>query len=239
MAKLEPFRTLIYDTPAGQELHFSDFVARLDDVTQALETWRQDAEATLLGLIPTSSTLAASGQRKAKMTAKAKGKAKECAPDASVLKLATTIFECKWCGNLLPYPHVLDHLCMYRRHRPCQAKGFVPKRGIRNRRNDAAYQYIYYSEEDKSDPNVAWNEGGQQLRFHEEASKYAAAIIKELGEDPERVTWEELDKANQRVECLRCQKPKPSAHRRLAMDWRQAVRLVSSSLILSVTEGSS
>lgn len=222
IARLEPFRALIYDTPAHQQLQQSDFMKLLDSTTQAIETWRQETEAFLMSLVPNQQTAASSGQKRGKGGSKGKGKAKESDIDTSVLKLATTIFDCKWCGNLLLYPHVLDHPCLFRRHRPCQAKGFVANKGTR-RTKDPDYETVFYSEEDKANPNVAWNEGGQQIRFHQDASNYAAAIVTALGEDPSVATWEELDKANQRVECLRCRKPKASAHRRLAMDWRQAV----------------
>ncbi|KAF6763872.1 hypothetical protein DFP72DRAFT_485501 [Ephemerocybe angulata] len=78
------------------------------------------------------------------------------------------------------------------------------------------------AEDDDVDPNVPWNEGGDQVAFDEYASKIAAAVIKALGEDPGTVTWEELDRLNQRVECLRCRKEK-GANKRLVMGWRAAI----------------
>lgn len=212
LAKLEPFRTLIYDTPENKELREKDLMGHVHAIPEALQTWKAEAEDLLFGLLPASATRGKKG----------KGKALEL---RKTLNLATTIFCCKWCGpdRPLTYPFVLEHECLFERHSPEDAHDYRHNRNPKKRAEDR--QTIYLNEEDKADPNASWNEGGDQLTFFNKASEFASAIILALGEDPSVVTWEELDEANERVECLHCRLPDSGNHRlkRVAMDWRQAV----------------
>lgn len=196
LAKLEPFKSLVYEAPADQELNPADFLAHLDAIPQVFDSWKEgivEHLLTLLGLGP--------GER-ADSDASAKGKGREVISDGnSVLGRATTIFNCKQCCGLLLYPYILTHGCLvdsgYARHR-------------------------------KGDYNCEWNEE-DQVEVHEQASRYARAIVIALGQDPNTATWEQLDKDNQRVECTRCRiKPTRKSRNkniRLVMNWRHAVRL--------------
>ncbi|KAJ3534338.1 hypothetical protein NMY22_g6972 [Coprinellus aureogranulatus] len=220
LAKLEPFCTLIYGTPPSEELEAKEFVKYLDEIPKALKGWREEAEEVLLGMIPSTSTRK-SGDPMDEAALKLKGKSTVQA--TSILNLATTIFYCKWCGptNPLIYPFVLQHGCLFKRHAPANAYDYVASNNGKQRDRDRLE--IYLNEEDRADPNPSWNEGGNQLSFFGNASEIATAIITALGEDPNAVTWQELDRANHRLECLRCRRPKASAHKRHVMDWRQAV----------------
>ncbi|KAJ3545716.1 hypothetical protein NMY22_g2323 [Coprinellus aureogranulatus] len=202
LALVEPFRTMIYDTPADKELQQKDFLEHLEDMPRILDSWREEAEGVLLGLLPQSLETASKGK---------KGKAKETAPDRPVLSLGITLFSCKWCPDILTYPAVLSHGCLYR----SAANNRVIKEGGEADNGEEE------EEEGVADPNVRWNEGHNQVEFDEAASAYASAVIKALGEDPKTATWEDLDKANKRVECLRCRKDK--GLKRLVMNWRAAV----------------
>ncbi|KAJ3541351.1 hypothetical protein NMY22_g3923 [Coprinellus aureogranulatus] len=193
----------------------------LDEIPKALKGWREEAEEVLLGMIPSTSTWKSGGTLN-EAALKLKGKA--TIPATSVLNLATTIFCCKWCGptNPLIYPFVLQHECLFKRHAPGNAYDYIASNNAKQRDRDRR-EVVYLNEEDRADPNPSWNEGGNQLSFFGDASEFATAIVTALGEDPNVVTWQELDRANHRLECLRCRRPKASAHKRHVMDWRQAV----------------
>jgi hypothetical protein len=210
LAFVEPFRTMIYDTDPETELEQKDFFKHLEEFPQILDAWREEADDVLIGLLP-QSTSEDAGSKKSK-----KGKAKEVAPDRSVLKLGTTIFTCKWCPEALTYPAVLSHNCLYR----SPARNRTDEEEAEASTNEEAGE-----DEGMEDPNFRWNVGYNQVWFDEAASACATAVIKVLGEEPTTATWEELDKVNKRVECVRCRKDK--GLKRLVMDWRNAVRIIA------------
>lgn len=114
-------------------------------------------------------------------------KGKEKELDSSVLYLATTLFLCKWCSELQCYPAVLHHKCLVQNQTPGMSK----------------------------EP-VLWNEDAKQVSFDKLLSECSSNIVKALDQDPETVTWLDVEEQNGRVECLRC--PTTSA-----MTWRDAV----------------
>ncbi|RXW22810.1 hypothetical protein EST38_g3050 [Candolleomyces aberdarensis] len=194
LAKLEPFKTLIYNTPPSQDVTQADMLAHLDQIPEIVKNWSENVINILLSLLPQE-------QEAGRKTKGGKGtskKGKGPVPDPAVLERATTIFGCNRCppsqSELLLFPHVVSHECLNYRH------GKVP-------------------EEEQWDPNCWWIEcHDSQLEFDEAASECASAIINALGKDPKTTTWKELDEDNQRVECLTCRKNK-----RLVMDWRHAI----------------
>ena len=216
LAKLEPFRTIIYDTPESKKLEVKHLMKHFDEIPSALQTWKTEADETLLSLIQASAPANDKGK---------KGKEKRSALGLETLDLATTIFWCKWCGESHPitYPSVLTHMCLFERRAADSAMSYAPSRNPRIRELDREIQYL--DDEDRADPNPGWNQGGKQLVFFEDASKYAAAIVTALGKDPKTATWEDLDRDNERLECLSCRLPQGGKERLkgLAMDWRQAV----------------
>jgi hypothetical protein len=131
-------------------------------------------------------------------SSEAKGKGKEHPLDSSVLEKATTIFKCSWCSKLILYPAVLSHRCLI----------FQPNSG--------------------TSPNRQWNETGNEVHLHEGASRYAKVIIRALGQDPDTVTWKQLEEGGQRLECIRCRlkvsRKCKNKNNCLVMNWRQAVR---------------
>lgn len=99
IAKMEPFRGLIHDSPATHAVTEVDFKQHLHKVPELTKTWREHADATLVDLVRQSWTAEPSG----------KGKAADLNP--SVLSLAATVFRCKRCLQPLFYPSLLTHHC--------------------------------------------------------------------------------------------------------------------------------
>ncbi|KAJ2925149.1 hypothetical protein H1R20_g11946, partial [Candolleomyces eurysporus] len=197
VAKMEPFKSLIYDTPADQTLTEGDFLAHLDAMPHLIESWKEDVAGVLLGLLLESEK---TGTAPAD-TASTKGKEKEKVPDRSILYRATSILVCQRCSILMVHPFVYTHRCRQ------TSSSFRPYR------RGTPYSF------DKAD----------QVGVHKQASRCARAIVGALGQDPDTVTWEQLERDNQRVECVRCRaKANPKSRKkcnRLVMNWRSAVRL--------------
>jgi hypothetical protein len=198
VARMEPFKGLIYDAPADQTLTQGDFLAHMDAVPHLIESWKEDVAVALLGLLPESEKRAVPAD-----ATTTKGKEKVHVLDMSILYRATSIFCCQQqCSDpqLMVYPFVYTHRCR--------------NRTDRFGRTDVGTTYAL----DRAD----------QVGFHKDASRYARAIIGALGQDPDTVTWEQLERDNQRVECVRCRtkfNPKwRTKCNRLVMNWRQAVR---------------
>ncbi|RXW18732.1 hypothetical protein EST38_g7119 [Candolleomyces aberdarensis] len=195
LAKLEPFRGLVYDAPADRELTQADFIAHLDAIPKLIDSWKEEIAGRLLALLDSESEGRANSD-----AARAKGKEEADVPvNISVLDRATTIFECNRCFGLrlLLYPFILTHGCL-----------------------------IDYTLSIKGDHFRGWNER-DQVKVHEQASRYAKVIIGILGQDPDTVTWKQLDKDNQRVECTRCRtrvtRKSRNRSNRLVMNWRHAI----------------
>ncbi|KAJ2929983.1 hypothetical protein H1R20_g7119, partial [Candolleomyces eurysporus] len=206
VAKTEPFRTLIYDTPSDKKLTQADFLAHLDELPKIFKSWLETTTNFLLGLISQESeTCKSVGKAKktaAKGKGKGKGKEKETAPvDATIFDLATTLFECNLCKSILPYHQALRHGCFAFR--------------ILTPENPTL--------DESADPNTVWN-GTGIAEYHQVASDCASEIITILGKNPKTATGEELDEARQRLECVRCLGHTPAGRpKRLIMDWRNAV----------------
>ncbi|RXW14503.1 hypothetical protein EST38_g11349 [Candolleomyces aberdarensis] len=200
LAMMEPFRTLVYDAPREQHFTQADMLAHLDKLPEVFKSWAENTANVLLNLLPQEHE----GGKNAARRGKAKSKANDKAPalDAAALDLATTLFSCKWCPEILVYPNVLTHHCLISRHKK------------ENKEPE--------SEEESGDPNCAWNKGHDQVEFDEVSSACASTVVTALGKDPKTTTWKELDEADQRVECLSCRK-ETGKLKRIAMDWRHAV----------------
>ncbi|KAJ2921261.1 hypothetical protein H1R20_g15830, partial [Candolleomyces eurysporus] len=200
LAMMEPFKTLVYDAPRDQQVTQADMLAHLDKLPEVFKSWAENTANVLLNLLPQ----AHDGGKNAARRGKAKSKANDKAPalDAAALDLATTLFSCKWCPEILVYPNVLTHRCLISRHKK------------ENKEPE--------SEVESGDPNCAWNEGHDQVEFDQVSSTCASTVVTALGKDPKTTTWKELDEADQRVECLSCRKETGKV-RRIAMDWRHAI----------------
>ncbi|RXW21283.1 hypothetical protein EST38_g4572 [Candolleomyces aberdarensis] len=130
--------------------------------------------------------------------ASTKGKEREKVPDKSILYRATSIFVCQRCSAPMVYPFVYTHRCRTGRFRLRYG-------------NRTMYTL------DKDD----------QVGVHNQASRCARSVVGALGQDPDTVTWEQLERDNQRVECVRCRtKVRPQSrnkYNRLVMNWRHAI----------------
>lgn len=203
LAKLEPFKSLIYDTPPDHKLTQADILPLLDQMSEIVKNWSDNVINILLDLLPQEQKVAKRTTKGGKRGSKGKGKAS--ALDPAVLDRATAIFACNRCPSsqteLLLFPQVVSHWCLINGNEK------VPK-------------------EDQWDPNCWWVEcHDTQVEFDEVAPECARAIIKALGKDPKTTTWKELDEANQRVECLSCR-------RTSVWSWTGVMQYVPSSSVI-------
>ncbi|RXW11759.1 hypothetical protein EST38_g14096 [Candolleomyces aberdarensis] len=197
-AALEPFRSLIHGTPKGEELTKEHFLEHLPRLPSILESWKDDVDAHLLTLLP--QTLEIVESQTSNSTPRALS-------DTTPLDRATTVFACNADGckqPILMYPGVLSHKCFVsqRSHpvpgEPCGR----PK-----------------CEECAQGPDSGWNQSDNfVVSFHKKASAWAKTIITLMGEDPEVVTWADMDANESLLECVGC----PDAGVG-GMDWRIAI----------------
>lgn len=105
LAEMEPFKSLLYDTPSDVQLAQGDFLAHLDILPQLVEAWKEEAVRLLLGLLGMVES------EHSPSSPGAKGKGKESPLDSSILEQATSIFKCTRCSKSLLYPAILSHSC--------------------------------------------------------------------------------------------------------------------------------
>ncbi|KAG6916116.1 hypothetical protein DXG01_008391 [Tephrocybe rancida] len=125
-------------------------------------------------------------------------------PDCPSLHVAAAFFRCNWCTEPISFPRVLGHRCLLLWH-----DGFTLEDGHADLELGNLLWY-----------DRPWNWGGEQVEFDEEAAGHAKDIISACGADPEKVTKEEMDALDYRVECLRCAGKRAG---RLAMRWSMAI----------------
>ncbi|OCH87407.1 hypothetical protein OBBRIDRAFT_781679 [Obba rivulosa] len=153
--------------------------------------WRGETSARLLPLLPPPP-----------------GSAPGAAP-LSRLGLATTFFRCKRCPagwNAIGYPRVLAHECLTVRA-AIDTGAATPEAHLHNA------LALTVGEQ-------PWNRAGDRVAWHEEAHHAARRIVRAVGADPERATWEELDALDARVVCTACMHGDCVR----VMTWRTAVK---------------
>ncbi|KDR73627.1 hypothetical protein GALMADRAFT_228070 [Galerina marginata CBS 339.88] len=175
-----------------------------------------------------------------------KGDPKSSSTSVDPLGLAVTFFKCRWCNDPINYPRILMHSCL--RHRllkPAEKEDDEDKvdeeeegaEGVDDDDDDG---------DDDSTPEPAnivvpatpegvwdelsfwysstWNEGNNDVFVDEEASGFAAAIVKACGEDPQTTTFSRMEEIDARLECVRCSDSLTSkAKKRLVMNWKMAI----------------
>jgi hypothetical protein len=92
---MEPFRSLIIDTPGEVDITRNSFDEHLDQLPALTTRWLQACKEQLIRLTPSNTTLEAITD-----------------DDSARLDLATTFFRCKWCTDPVSYPRVLEHRCI-------------------------------------------------------------------------------------------------------------------------------
>lgn len=96
-AVMEPFQSLIFETPSERKLDNRSFEVHADLLPSLSEEWRNSSIKLLEKLIPNFWKT-------------------ELAGGGGVLGLATTFFRCKWCTDSITYPRVLVHKCLQDNH---------------------------------------------------------------------------------------------------------------------------
>lgn len=192
--RLEPFRSIIYDTPPDEEITQADFLAHRDEIPQVIEGWKEKVGGHLLDLF---SQVSSSEEADAGTEGQVPGIARL---DLTVLNRATSLFSCLSCNSMHVYPNILFHRCLRMDKRPSQVRA-----------DDV--------------PDHSWNPSRDRAFVSRLGLQAATDIINTMGEDPNSVTWKQLDEANQHLECLKCRgKPGDESPKRLIMNWRHAVR---------------
>ncbi|KAF6763871.1 hypothetical protein DFP72DRAFT_1059923 [Ephemerocybe angulata] len=64
LAHVEPFRSMIYDTPSDVKFGHPDFTKHLDKLPQIYDEWKKRADEVLLRLLPTEGQTESSGSKK-------------------------------------------------------------------------------------------------------------------------------------------------------------------------------
>lgn len=198
LAMMEPFRSLIFDTPLDRKVEKKDFFRKQRLLQELTPLFNENRNELLVSLLPKPKN--------------ARRKSKRVAGDVTRLQLATTFFHCKWCRDTITYSRVLVHNCLTIPHPEEQNDENVDSHNWR----DIIHPYL----------NIApWNYGDNQVSFEDEVSELAAAFIGVCGEDPQTVTMEHMDSLDVRLECVSCCHP---SRGRLVMKWKLAVSFLLS-----------
>jgi len=98
VARTEPFRTIIYDTPEEDRVGVSQFVSLMDNFPGIIDSWRTETSMLLLHIYTKGS-----GSPEGKVWLES---------DIQMLSRATAIFTCSVCCRLHLYPNVLTQACL-------------------------------------------------------------------------------------------------------------------------------
>lgn len=212
-----PFQEVIRDVlnPANTDVA-TELRSLMVHVPQFIDEWRKRSEDFLRNLV--SEALPAKGDY----------------DDTASLHLATTFFDCHWCHELLTFPRVLAHKCLRTRYIAVEDEEYhavsikpddeeATIRTISDRQ--MLLDFLWRNLTEWYSGTRCWNTYGNQVTFHNEASRCAKQVIEAMGYDPKTVAAEFMDSRDERVECLTCTKAsKVKLRKRLFMTWRAAVR---------------
>lgn len=194
IATTEPFRTFILEDADEFPGLLMDIGYISSTFKSFADSWNQDREQFLGSLVP-GKTGQPNGRGKAKTRM-----------STVALRRATTFFQCPYCTEPISFPRILAHGCLLNRS------------STKNNRRDTdpeilvAFSFYVFPR--------PWFSEAQNLTFDQEASNVAKSIIKECGENPDRITQEQMDEKDLRLECRACTEQKKG---RYAMKWRMAV----------------
>lgn len=197
VASCAPFYSMMMkygETPVSTVLsHVAHLPALIAD-------WRENTDQYLAGLIPNGSR------------------------NTNSLALAKCFFRCDMCTEPISYPRILMHHCFLR------PSGVNHKKRIKRKGKDEnvgpreprAFRVIdantvFPSLSETFAEGMHENRAG--VAFHTVASNLARRIIMGSRENPDTITYLEMDQKDLRVECLLCS----SRRSRLVMRWTIAV----------------
>ncbi|KZT28749.1 hypothetical protein NEOLEDRAFT_775170 [Neolentinus lepideus HHB14362 ss-1] len=152
--------------------------AMAQELPRLVDEWRQDVKLELCKLLPALPEDHSDGDNAWK--------------DPRRLELATTIFRCQSCRDLIHYPRVLVHSCMT---------------DISNDHRDYIGTEMGISVDDITRCLVAlrcepWNYDGDKLVYDEPASELARSLVEACGLFPDTTIKDQMDELNARFTCL-------------------------------------
>ncbi|TFK42326.1 hypothetical protein BDQ12DRAFT_676019 [Crucibulum laeve] len=225
-ANMEPFRTLLFDTPLDRDVSLNEIKDLEDILPELASVWKKSCDKTLIRLLSDKSVV--QGQ------------------DPKLqLGLATTIFSCASCEDIITYPRILAHSCL--RDLRNVRKAIKPEEqsdekgkdeeeegdddeGSEDNKEEGQQEDEDEDEEDEDEDilleilgswnPIPWNYQGDQVTLNDVASNSAKAVIIACGEDPNTATPAQMDEIDARIECVRCVHP---SRGRLVMTWRMAL----------------
>lgn len=176
--------------------------------------WRRETDQYLASLIPGS-------QRQ------------QNGDDNALLELATSFFQCDMCTEPISYPRILMHDCFLRSSGPIAGSNHNAQgSGIQKERKGASQgipreprpfrtitaDTVWPSLSEKY--GAGMHPGRAGVAFYKEASQSARRIILSCDENPDTITFAEMDQKDVRVQCLHCSSAMTG---KLVMRWTIAV----------------
>lgn len=208
LVRTPPFIDLIKNTVISEQITDRELEGLTPHIADITASWRESADQCLLDLLP---------QLRSR-----KGKGKQISTRS--LELATSFFKCYWCTEPISYPRILMHECLR----------------VRSETEDADEEDTDEEDEkiEEFSQNIVdsvwaqmpfwfgtgWNEGNDEITFDDEASGFARVIVKACGQNPDKVTFDQMNEIDARVECLRCSNSGGRNRKRLVMNWTTAVK---------------
>ena len=151
----------------------------------------------------------------------------------SLLELATTFFQCDMCAEPISYPRILMHDCFLRPsgaiagpNHNAQGSGIRKEKKRTSQDIPREPRPFRVITADTLWPRLSekfgagMHPGRAGVAFHKEASQSARRIILSCDENPDTITYAEMDQKDMRVQCLRCSS---AAKGKLVMRWTIAV----------------
>ncbi|KAF5315633.1 hypothetical protein D9611_004972 [Ephemerocybe angulata] len=174
LATMEPFRSIIYDSPEQDTVTASELSKHTDTLPNLISVWNKGVVDHLLSLLPQGQAIPGGGT----VISESDRARKEPPPSlrsVSELYKATSTFNCITCSSTLLFPNVLVHKCLLRPD-------------VKN----------------ADDPNGLWNQGRDQVLFDTAGRSVVNLILSLIDMDSNTATWKEVDTAGHRLSCMRC-----------------------------------
>ncbi|KAF9522683.1 hypothetical protein CPB83DRAFT_91200 [Crepidotus variabilis] len=217
-ASLEPFASIIKETEGFRVLIDTDFRKRIQDLQSIVNKWRETTDEYLLGLVRESLDESA-----------------EESADQGLLSCAGVFFKCGFCNEPVSYPRILVHKCLRSKvvDNSAPATSLDCDNGVKlvdfeageDRPPKLKAVSMVTEWEDLTKPyRMGAHAGNEAIFFDTNASRIARKIILATGDDPLKITQEEMSAKNIRLECLQCGQGIPKRKRTLASGTRATYR---------------
>ena len=205
VASSDPYSIMVKSSTTGDQ-SIDVVLKEIAQLPGFITQWRQKTDQYLANLIPRSHR-----QR-----------------NTLLLELATTFFQCDMCTEPISYPRILMHDCFLhtigRSNRNAQGSGLRKKRTSKGEIREPRPLRVIDADTvwpTLSEYGAGMHPGRTGVAFHKEAFQSARRIISTCGENPDTITYAEMDQKDVRVQCLRCSSTVNGG--RLVMRWTIAV----------------